>query len=282
MAAAISPPPINRRPKLSATGRAVLGRRKEKGKLPAALFALIVHIGFFALIIFGVSWQIKVPAPLSAELWQDLPVLNAPKSPILPLLEPVPPEPEPLAKTVEPPLPKPVPAKPVPVEPTKADIALKAKKEREEKLKLEQQKREEKERLDDKKKADEDKSKKAEDAKRKVAEEKLRVEAEAREAAMASARQRAVNDYAAKIGALIRQRANIPESVAGRPIVEVRLRLLKNGAVLDAQILRPSGSRAFDDAVERAINGIRQWPLPDDPKIFGDRPELILRIEHER
>ena len=81
---------------------------------------------------------------------------------------------------------------------------------------------------------------------------------------------------------MIRQRANIPESVAGKPIVEVKLRLLVNGAVLDAQVVKASGNRAFDDAVERAINGIRQWPLPDDASILGGRRELILRIEHER
>ncbi len=281
MAATISPPPNNHPPKLSATGRAVLRRREEIGKLPAALFALVVHIGFFALIIFGVSWQVKVTVPLSAELWRDFPPVSAPQLPTPSPVEPTPPEP--VVKAVEPPPPpKSIPAKPVSVEPSKADIALKAKKERDEKLKAEQLKRDENKRLDDKKKADEDKAKKAEDAKRKVAEEKLRAEVEAREASLAGARQRAVNDYAAKIGALIRSRANIPDSVTGKPIVEVRLRLLKNGAVLDAQIVRPSGNRIYDDSVERAINGIRQWPLPEDPTILGGRPELNLRIEHER
>ena len=281
MAAAISSPPNNHRPKLSATGRAVLGRREEIGKLPAALFALVVHIGFFALIIFGVSWQVKVTAPLSAALWSELPPVSLPKPSAPPPVEPTPPEP--VVKAVEPPPPpKPMPAKPVPVEPSKADIALKVKKERDEELKVEQQKRDEKKRVDDKKKADEIKAKNAEDIKRKATEEKLRVEAEAREAQLAGARQRAVNDYAARIGALIRSRANIPDSVTGKPIVEVRLRLLTQGVVLDAQIVRPSGNKVFDDAVERAINGIRQWPVPDDPSIFGKRPELNLRIEHER
>lgn len=260
MAAAIPPPPNHAGFKLSATGRSVLRRRTDPGKLPSALFALVLHVGFFALIVFGVSWQVKVQAPLHAEIWRDLPTVD------LPTPAPAPP----------PPTEAPPPAiKPEPVVPSKADIALKVKKERDEKIKIEQQKREEQKRIEDKKKADEDRKLKAET-------EKARAEAEARVAALQSARQRAVENYGARIGALIRNRANIPDSVRGQPIVEVRLRLLTNGAVLEAQIQRPSGNRTFDEAVERAINGIRQWPQPDDPTILGGRRELILRIEHER
>ena len=97
-----------------------------------------------------------------------------------------------------------------------------------------------------------------------------------------AARNQALNDYAAKIRALITGRANIPDTVSGKPIVEVRLRLLVNGAVFDAQVVKPSGNRVYDEAVERAINGIQNWPLPQNAELLGGRRELILRIEHER
>ncbi len=265
-------------PKLSATARQVLSKRREPGKLPAAMFALVIHAGFFALIVFGVSWQVKPPTILNAEIWRELPAINSPKSPPVAEVEPTP-EPR-----IEPPAPtKPVkvePPKPLP--PSKVDIALNEKKVREEKIKIEQQKRDEKKRVDDKKKAEEEKIRKADELKRNAAEDKLRSEAEARDAAIKGARDKAIQDYAGKVATLIRNRANIPESVTGKPIVEVKLRLLVNGAVLDAQIVKASGNRAFDDAVERAINGVRQWPLPDDASILGGRRELILRIEHER
>ena len=266
--------PVGKPPKLSATARQVLGKRREPGRLPAALLALVIHAAFFALIVIGVSWQVKPPTILNAEIWRALPAINAPKSPLVAEVEPV------VEPKVEPKI-EPIviekPVKPQPAPPSKVEIALNEKKARDEKLKIEQQKR-----TEDKKKADEEKIRKADALKQKTAEDKLRAETEARDAAIRGARDKAIQDYASKVATLIRNRANIPESVMGKPIVEVKLRLLVNGAVLDAQIVKASGNRAFDDAVERAINGIRQWPQPDDASILGARRELILRIEHER
>ena len=292
MAAALPPSGPNTNglpPKLSATGRSVLLRRREPGQTIAAAFAVVVHIGFFALIVFGVSWQVKAPAPLSAELWSALPALpvveKAAES--LPPEPPAPP-PEPAAKPVPP---------PKVVEPSKVDIALKTKKEREEKLKREKdekaaaelKKREDQKRIDDKRRTDEEKSRKADEAKRKVAEAKqkadadrARAEAEAKQAATKSAQDKAMDEYKGKIGALIRNRANIPDNVTGQPVIVVSVRLLTNGAVFEAAVATPSGNRAYDDAVERAINGIRQWPVPDNPEILGRQRELLLNIKHER
>jgi colicin import membrane protein len=270
--AATSPP----NPKLSLNARAVLRPRAEPGRLPAAFFAIIVHAGFFAVLIFGVAWQVKPSAPLSAEVWSSLPPavtspVNAPNpAPIKELQPPPPPPPE--VKKVEPP--------PAPPQPTRAEIELKAKKEREEKQKREV---EEKKRADEKKKAEEEKVRKAEEAKQRTAEAKARDEAEARETALQAARAAAVRGYADKIAQLIRSRANIPDSVMGKPTIEVNVRFLAgSNAVSFVRVLRPSGNAAYDQAVERAINGIQNWPQPDDPSILGGRRELNLRIEHER
>lgn len=247
--------------------------RHEPGRIRAALLATVVHVGFFAIILFSVSWQVKNPAPLVAELWDQMPALrNEPVAPPPPAPEP---PPEPVVKRVEKveaPTVKPDAA-------SKADIALKAKKEKAEKEK------EEREKLEKKKLAEQEKKRKEEDAAKKaakLAEDKARAEQEARVAAAASARSAAIQDYAGKISALIRSRANIPDTVSGKPIVQVRLRLLVNGAVFDAQVVKSSGNRMYDEAVERAINGIQNWPLPQNAELLGGRRELLLNIEHER
>ncbi len=277
MAAVFSQPPPNKGVALSATGRSVLGQRKEAGKLPAALFAIVVHVGFFSLIIFGVSWQVKTPTPLNAEIWRDLPPINGRKQSTVAEIEPIKP---PLIEPPAPVIDRPAKVQPAPV--SKVDIALKKKKEREEKLQQELQQREELKRTEDQKKAEDAKKLKVEEAKIRAAEAKVRAEAEAREAALRNARQKAIDDYAGKVASLIRNRANIPESVTGRPVVEVKLRFLVGGSIFDAQVVKSSGNRIYDESVERAINGIRTWPQPDDLSILGGRRELNLRIEHER
>ena len=243
--------------------------RREPGKLPAALMALIVHAAFFAVIVFGVNWQVKRPDPVMAELWDQLPSMHT----VTETPAPVPPEPEPEVKKPAEPPPE---VKPAPPQPTKADIQLKAKQEKLEREKMER------ERIEKQKQVDLDKKRKEEEAHKraaKAAEDRARTEQAAREAA---ARNAALQDYAAKISALIRNRANIPDTVSGKPALTVRLRLLVNGVVFDAQIIKPSGNRVYDEAVERAINGIRQWPLPESADLFGGRRELNLNIEHER
>ena len=71
--------------------------RREPGKLPAALLALVVHAAFFAVVVFGVSWQVNHPAPLVAELWDRLPPLRDEPAPAQPA-----PPPEPEVQKVEP------------------------------------------------------------------------------------------------------------------------------------------------------------------------------------
>ena len=270
--------------------RARLAVRRDPGRLSAAILAIMVHAAFFALIVFGVSWQVKSPPPIAAELWSSLPPIRNRPDPV-----PLPPEPAP------PPLikaPVPVVEKTPPVVlPSRAEIQLKAKLEREELAKQQKSERD----LADKKKRDdaklmEDRKKVEDDKKRrdaektleaaqktqKAADAKIRAEQAARDSALKTARDAAIGDYSSKIAALIRNRANIPDTVVGKPKVAVRLRLLVTGVIFDAQIVTPSGNRVYDEAVERAINGIRIWPQPDNPELLGSNRTLTLNIEHER
>jgi colicin import membrane protein len=91
-----------------------------------------------------------------------------------------------------------------------------------------------------------------------------------------------VNDYSAKVVSLINNRANIPESVMGKPSVQIRVRLLVSGAVFDVQVVKLSGNRVYDEAIQRAINGIQQWPIPEDATIFGSERRLDLTLTNDR
>ena len=265
-----------------------LAVRSEPGKWPAAALAVIVHIGFFALIVFGVTWQVKSPMPLSAEIWGSLPpIRNLPTPP-----PPVEPEPEAVKLVAKPapPIEKVLP----PALPTRAEIELKTKRERDElarqqkleKELAEKKKRDETNAADERKKAEDEKKRRDLETKQKLADTKLRSEQAARDAEALAAKNaefsKASNEYVGKVRELIRSRANIPDTVTGRPKIQVRLRLLVNGVVFDAKVLNPSGNPVYDEAFERAINGIQQWPLPANPAILGGQRELILKFEHER
>lgn len=275
------PPPISNH------RRSPLLERTEPGRLPAALLAIIVHSAFFALIVFGVSWQVKLPEPAIAELWDQLPPLQN-------VREALPPTPEAEPEVIKPDPPKVEEVKPpveakiekAPPQPSQADIQLQAKRLKLEKVEREKQLREEKALKEKQKLAEVEKKRKDDEAKQKtvqkLAEDRARAEQAAKEAVAATARNAAQTDYANKIAKLIRDRANIPDSVTGRPELAVRLRMLVNGVILDAQVVRPSGDKVYDDAVERAINGIRNWPQPENADLFGGRRELNLNIRHER
>ena len=260
--------------------RSPLLTRSEPGRLPAALLAIIVHSVFFALLVFGVSWQVKQPESAIAELWSQLP-------PMQNVREVAPPPPEPGVVKPEPPKvePKIEKMKEAP-QPTQAEINLQAKREKLEKAEREKKLQDEKTLKEKQKLAEVEKKRKEDETKQKltqkIADDKARAELAAKEASAATARNASLKDYGDKIARLIRDRANIPDSVTGRPEVQVRLRLLVNGVIFDAQVVKSSGDKVYDDAVERAINGIRQWPQPENAELFGGRRELNLNIRHER
>ncbi|MDH4285015.1 MAG: protein TolA, partial [Gallionellaceae bacterium] len=49
----------------------------EPYKLPAGLLALAVHVAFFVLIYFGVSWRAEPPQGMVVEIWESLPKAEA-------------------------------------------------------------------------------------------------------------------------------------------------------------------------------------------------------------
>ena len=160
------PPPISRH------RRSPLIERTEPGKLPAALLAIVVHGAFFALLVIGVSWQVKHPVPAITELWEQLPPIQNVRDEPAP---PVPIEPE----VVSPPKVEPKVEK-APPQPTQADINLQAKRAKLEKEAREKQLRDEKVLKEKQKQAEVEKKRKEDEAKQKaiqkIADDKARAE----------------------------------------------------------------------------------------------------------
>jgi len=135
----------------------------EPGRLFSGVMAVVVHIAFIALLVFGISWQQRTPIPLVADLWQEIPI----RKPVA-QAEPEPPPPPPAPKAEpppEPPKPAPVPKvapepkPPVETQPSRAEIELKEKQR-----KLEQRKAEEQERREEQQRKQEEARRKKEEA----------------------------------------------------------------------------------------------------------------------
>jgi colicin import membrane protein len=266
--------------------------RKEPGKLPAGVFAVLVHLAFVGLLVFGVSWQNKHPAPVEAELWNKLP--SAPKHAV----EPPSPPPKPMMKKEV----QPEPIKPKPevkqkvAEPEKAqpkpDIALKEKLEKkkleEEKLKAEQ----EKIKAAEAKKAEQDKKKKLAEQQEQEQDEVLKDllaaqkaakdKARASESAAANANSGLIGSFKDRIRTKIEQNTQVPPDVASGTSVVYKLVLLPSGDLLSVTLVKSSGNTAYDDAVARGIQRAAPLPLPPDSSLFSNFRELTLPFTHEK
>jgi colicin import membrane protein len=247
-----------------------LEKRPQPGRVRAVFLAVAVHAAFFALIVFGVTWQSKPAPPVQAELWEKLP-----PAPVAKAVEPKPPEPQP--PKPEPAPPKPPEAKP---EPPKPDPAIAQKLEREQRAKEKKQKEEEARK---KREQEEAAKKKRDDEKRKVEEERLRREVEKARESAAAAMQSEVDRYKRMIHDKIRSRANVPDTVTGNPEVHVLIRVLPGGEVLDIAFTRRSGNPTYDAAIERGIRSAQPLPVPPaDSELFPQFRDLNLNFKHER
>jgi len=240
-------------------------------KAISGALALVMHLLFAALLVFGVTWKKPEPAAMVADLWSNLP----------PVAKPAPPPPTPPAPKVEP-EPKPVPKiepRPVPpkVEPRpqpKADIDLREKKEKErlaqEKALAEKKKREQQQREQEALKQQQAREAEAKrlaqeqaDALRKLAQQQ------------AGERAREIDKYRAAISARIKRFIVEPPNVQGNPVAELDIIMLPGGEVLDVRTRKSSGQAAWDNACERAIRRAQPLPLPPaNSPIFKEFREL--------
>lgn len=267
-------------------------RQPEPGRTPAGVLAVLVHIVFFAFMIFGLSWKTSPPEGMVVDLWDNLPQ-PAPPAPPEPAPKPAEP-PEPAPKPVEPP-PEVKEAKPLPPAPPpapKPEIAIKEKPEKpkpiekkpvEKKL---QPPKDLKELIEDSEKKERKELKEREQKARVAAEmEQVRREQEAKDRlqAQAAARSRLANEvdeYKARILARIKRNIVMPPDLPGNPVAEFDVTLLPGGDVLDVKLRKSSGFATFDTAVERAIYLSKPLPLPPDPALFPQFRNLSIKVHY--
>ncbi|HWN29953.1 MAG TPA: cell envelope integrity protein TolA [Burkholderiales bacterium] len=269
----------------------------EPGRGAAALLAVLMHVLFFILLVFGISWQSRHPQVTAVDLWSDLPPAPQPVEPPKPAPEvKAPPAPMPEARPEPKPEPKPE-AKPEPVKP---DILLKEKAEKEkadrekadrekaekEKAEKEKRKREELQRLAEvKRKVEAEQQRQVKEQLAK--EEEERQTKQDREAALktfqteqamqAAAQNRLIQETIDKIQAKIRPYV-VPPDIQGNPEAVYKVVLLPGGYVLSATLVKSSGVPAYDGSIERAISKAEPLPVPSDPVLSQKFRELELRF----
>ncbi len=273
------------------------GRRRPGRKLPLVL-AILVHLVFVGVLVWSVRWQSRPPEPVTAELYAP-PVRSRTPEPEA-KVEPPPPAPK-IEPKIEPPPPPPPPK----ADPQEAELALKAKQqdERRQREKAEVEKRErekkaveEKRLADEKRKADEkraadarERQQRATDAIRAEAEHeaseraqvelKARADAQARAKAQAEATAAAAAqaDWVRRIQSKIRGNLILPPEMPGNPEAVFEVVQLPTGEILDAQLRKSSGVKAYDDAVARAILKSSPLPRPDRAEHFSRTLTLRFR-----
>jgi colicin import membrane protein len=244
----------------------LIAQAPQPHQFSAGVLALLVHIGFFAFLIFSINWRAKEPPGMVVDLWANLPT-QRPQT-----LAPPPPPPKPApVKKIEP---KPVPPAPIP----KADIALKDKKHKAEKPKPKPEPAKPT-------KPDPLKQQQLKQEQQRQEEITRQQQAQAALAQLAQAKQNAaqqsvVNDYSERIRGKIRQRLNRALCGDGNPLLIFDIAVLPTGQILGNPILRKSsGIPACDKAVENAILQSDPLPVPTQPEIFAYFRDLHLTFK---
>ena len=244
--------------------------RQDPGLTWSAVLAVLVHLFFLSVLVFGVRWQTKQPDAIAVELWTQLPPMEQ-AAPVQ--VEPAPaPAPAPALK-VEP-APKPEPVAKAEPKPVKPDIAVeKTPPKKPEPKKGELKKLEPK--IDQQKLMREQLARETEQVSREREKQEITQQL-AREAAAAQGR--AVADYVGRIRGKIRGNIVLPPDIpAGNPEAIFDVVQLPTGEVLNARLRKSSGHKPYDDAVERAILKASPLPKPERPDLFQRSLELKFR-----
>ena len=69
----------------------------------------------------------------------------------------------------------------------------------------------------------------------------------------------------------------VPPDIAGNPEAIFEVVQLPTGEIIEATLRKSSGSRAYDDAVQRAILKSSPLPRPDAPELFQRKLTLKFR-----
>jgi colicin import membrane protein len=237
---------------------------RPRGLSRAVVLALAAHALLMLVLTSALRWNNQPQdVAVEAELWSPtVQRVAPPPAPPPPPVQPAPPVPPP---------PPPPPA--AAIEQRDAEIALAQQRQRqaEQQYRLEQQRKEKE--LAEKKAAEEARRKeaqaKAEAEAEKKAETARRMDALRRMSALAASsdspgdNERSTGpsgDYAALIRKLVRDKVNFPSSTAGNPVVTIDVQIGPTGEIISQRVVRPSGVKAWDDAVLRALERIQRLP----------------------
>ncbi len=119
----------------------------------------------------------------------------------------------------------------------------------------------------------------ATDAMRAQAEREAETRAQADRDARARAQQasKAESDWIRSIQAKVRGNVIIPPDMAGNPEAIFEVVQLPTGEIIDVQLRKSSGVRAYDDAVQRAILKSSPLPRPERAELFQRSLTLKFR-----
>jgi len=98
----------------------------------------------------------------------------------------------------------------------------------------------------------------------------------------ASLRARAIAGYVEKIRQRIKENLILPPGLRGNPVAVFVVTQLPDGDILEARLAKPSGNRAYDEAIERAIQKSSPLPRPNDPALFQRELRLTFCPDEER
>ena len=282
------------------------------GLVRAVGLAILAHGLLLAMLAAGVQWKHQAaPVTAEAELWSAIPQEAAPPLPLPePEAAPLPPEPA----TPEPVVaPEPDPSIAIAQEKERLEKE-REKQQRLEKLaqdKKKQERLEEEKRLKEKQKKE--KLQKDQEARDKALRDKAAADkAKQQDAKAAAADAKKLADlreqnlkrmaglaagaggpnatgtaaqasgpspgYYGRIAARIKANLVFADTVAGNTRVEVDIRLAPSGSILSVKIAQSSGSKAWDDAVVRAIEKTETLPADTDGRVpttmqFAFRPK---------
>lgn len=260
---------------MTAAAASIFEERADPGRALSILLAAAMHAVLLLVLIFGVRWQNRPPEAVQVELWNppaEAPPVEEPKPvpkvepalpPVIAKPEPVVPKPEIVETKAPPPPPKPKPVaktepkvepKPVSKPVAKADTL--------------------KPRVDESKRFQEELAR--EQASLAIDRERQHIrDLLAKDAVAVSSKSKA--DWVDKIRAKIRGNILVPPDIQGNPEAHFIVVQLPTGEVLSRKLVKSSGHRAYDEAVERAILKSSPLPRPDKPELFERELRLTFR-----
>lgn len=275
------------------------------------VLALLVHGLLVAGLAIGVNWRTSSPTPLQAELWAAVPQVAAPRAAAPEPRPAPPPEPPREAQRPKPPPPRPEPV--ARAQPDPQIAIEQARKEKEKQQRLEEEREQERLKKEAARKLELAKAEQAEKQRKAEAEaEKKRQEQERREkerlaekekadaAKLAEARASAVKrmleqaggtsgevgstgtaaqnagpsaGYTGRVVARIKPNIVFVDNLATNPEAEVLVRLAPDGRIISQKLVRSSGVREWDQAVQRAIDRTEVLPRDTDGRV---PPSMVI------